>query len=123
MPQPEYIQERLQNLEDIDIKVCKMLHEASQIVFTFGELKRGNTTLKPQFESHVSTFYTDLETVHNSLRNEVKLLDENIGTRLLPITNVNKKAVGQDDEKLIEQIALLKKVLNDQSNDQKVVNL
>ncbi|CCD26911.1 Med11p NDAI_0J00190 [Naumovozyma dairenensis CBS 421] len=116
MPQPEYIQERLQQLESIDLTLCKMLQEASQVVFTFSELKRGNYQLKPQFQAHIQTFYSDLDSVNENLRNEIKHLDENIGTRLLPINNVNKKAIGLDDDKLLEQIELLKNVLNVDEN-------
>lgn len=46
------------------------------------------------------------------LRQEIKLLDENVGTRLLPI-NVNKKATGQDDDKMREQVAILKDILGE----------
>lgn len=112
--QPVYVQERLESLSEIDTKLCNLLKVASQVVFTFSELKQGNHDLKPQFEQHVRDFYSDLEGATTNLRREIKLLDENIGTRLLPI-NVNKKATGQDDDKMSEQVSLLRDVLNGQN--------
>ena len=109
--QPEYVKERLSALDEIDLKLCGMLQEASQVVHAFSEVKSGNDSARPLFTKHVEGFYTDLESATVRLRNEIKLLDDNIGTRLLPI-NVNKKALGQDDEKLHEQICLLKATLS-----------
>ncbi|CCE89544.1 Med11p TDEL_0A02120 [Torulaspora delbrueckii] len=110
--QPQYVQDRLESLAEVDNKLCSLLKTASQIVFTFSELKQGNHELKPQFEQHVKQFYTDLESSTVQLRQEIKLLDENVGTRLLPI-NVNKKATGQDDDKMREQVAILKDILGE----------
>lgn len=109
--QPDYVKERLAALDEIDMKLCGMLQEASQVVHAFSEVKSGNDTARPQFTKHVQGFYTDLEIATVRLRNEIKLLDDNTGTRLLPI-NVNKKALGQDDEKLHEQIDLLRATLS-----------
>lgn len=109
--QPQYVQDRLKSLAEVDNKVCGLLKTASQIVFTFNELKQGNSGLKPQFEQHVKDFYIDLEDATVQLRQEIKLLDDNVGTRLLPI-NVNKKATGQDDDKMKEQIDILKELLD-----------
>lgn len=109
--QPEYVQDRLKSLAEVDDKLCNLLKTASLVVFTFSELKQGNHDLKPQFEQHVKEFYSDLESATVQLRNEIKLLDDNIGTRLLPI-NVNKKATGQDDDKMREQLLILKELLN-----------
>lgn len=109
--QPDYVKERLSALDDIDLKLCSMLQQASHVVHSYSEVKSGNQVGRPQFEKYVSGFYTDLEEATVKLRNEIKLLDDNIGTRLLPI-NVNKKALGQDDEKLAEQISLLKSTLS-----------
>ncbi|QLQ78116.1 hypothetical protein HG537_0A03630 [Torulaspora globosa] len=108
--QPEYVQSRLNSLAEVDNKVCGLLKIASQIVFTFSELKKGNSDLRPQLEQHVKEFYTDLESAAVQLRQEIRLLDENVGSRLLPI-NVNKKATGQDDDKMVEQIAILRELL------------
>lgn len=110
MEQPQYVKERLESLAEIDNKLCSMLQEASQVVFTYNEVLHGNDTLKPQFQDHVSTFYSTLDTTTAQLKQEIQLLDENIGTRLLPI-NVNKKALGQDDDKLKEQMEALKEKL------------
>lgn len=109
--QPDYVKERLTALDEIDMKLCGMLQEASQVVHAFSEVKSGNDSARPQFTKHVQGFYTDLEIATVRLRNEIKLLDDNTGTRLLPI-NVNKKALGQDDEKLHEQIDLLRATLS-----------
>lgn len=109
--QPPYIQERLNSLAQIDERLCSLLQTASQVVFTYGELKHGNHGLKSQFEQHTREFYTTLESSTAELNQEIKLLDENVGTRLLPI-NVNKKALGQDDDKLKEQTELLKQLLD-----------
>ncbi|CCF55492.1 hypothetical protein KAFR_0A00540 [Kazachstania africana CBS 2517] len=114
--QPQYVRERLDSLECIDLKLCTMLKEASQVVFTFSEIKKGNVDLKRQFENHVKGFYNNLEEATIRLRNEIKLLDENTGTRLLPIS-VNKKNLGQDEEKLAEQVTLLANVLQDVKNE------
>lgn len=111
--QPPYIQERLDSLAKVDEQLCALLQTASQVVFTYGELKHGNHDLKPQFEQHTSEFYTILESATSQLKKEVRLLDENIGIRLLPI-NVSKKALGQDDDKLLEQTKLLKEILRSQ---------
>ena len=112
--QSDYVKERLQSLEDIDLKLCSVLQEASHVVYSFSEIKKGNNTLRPQFEKHVKGFYNDLQDVTIKLREEIKLLNDNIGIRLLPI-NVNKRAFGQDDEKLKEQINLLKQTLESNS--------
>lgn len=111
MAQPAYVQERLESLAEIDEKLVDVVHRASLTVSSLIELKRGNEEMKPQFEQHVREFYDDLEVATVRLRNEIKLLDENVGTRLLPI-QTNKRAVGQTDEKLTEQFALLRKYLD-----------
>lgn len=113
--QPPYIQERLDSLAKVDEQLCSLLQTASQVVFTYGELKHGNHDLKPQFEQHTSEFYTTLESATSQLKKEMRLLDENIAIRLLPI-NVSKKALGQDDDKLLEQTKLLKEILHSQSS-------
>ena len=59
--QPPYIQERLKSLNAIETQLCSMLQEASQVTFIFGELKRGNESVKPQFENHVKQFYERLD--------------------------------------------------------------
>lgn len=110
--QPQYVQDRLESLAEVDTKLCDLLKTASKVVSTFSELKQGNHELKPQFEQHVKQFYTDLESSTVQLRQEIKLLDDNVGTRLLPI-NVNKKATGQDDDKMKEQLAILKELLGE----------
>ncbi|KAM3163420.1 Mediator of RNA polymerase II transcription subunit 11 [Lachancea thermotolerans] len=102
MPQPEFIQERLESLNAIDNRLLSTLLHASQAVGTIEELKRGNENMKSQFENHIRSFYGSLEEATVALRREIRHLDENVGTRLLPI-NVNKKAVGQDNEKMREQ--------------------
>ncbi|GAV56306.1 hypothetical protein ZYGR_0BB00830 [Zygosaccharomyces rouxii] len=109
--QPPYVQERLDSLAQIDDRLCSLLQTASQVVFTYGELKHGNHDLKPQFEQHTREFYAALESSTTQLKQEIKLLDENVGARLLPI-NVSKKALGQDDDKLKEQTELLKHLLD-----------
>ncbi|CAL9730326.1 mediator of RNA polymerase II transcription subunit 11 [Monosporozyma unispora] len=109
--QSPYVQERLQALEVVDLKLCSILQEASQVVSTFSEIKKGNQQMKPQFNRHVSQLYTDLEFVSKELRQEIKYLDENMGKRLLPINNVNKKGIHQDDDKLKEQIEIMEHVL------------
>lgn len=109
--QPPYVRERLESLAQIDDQLCSLLQTASQVVFTYGELKHGNHALKPQFEQHTREFYTTLESSTTQLKQEIKILDDNVGTRLLPI-NVNKKALGQDDDKLKEQAELLKQILD-----------
>lgn len=117
--QPSYVQERLESLAEIDNRLCSLLKTASQIVSTLSELKRGNQDLKPQFEHHTKQFYTDLEASTVQLRKEIKLLDENVGTRLLPI-NVNKKAIGQDDDKMREQLAILRELLTDKDGSTEI---
>ncbi|SCV00447.1 LAMI_0G05116g1_1 [Lachancea mirantina] len=113
MPQPEYINERLEALNDIDKELVIILSNASQVIGTLAGLKSGNEAMKPQFESHVKAFYSSLERASVDLRREIKHLDDNIGTRLLPI-NLDKKATGQDDEKLQEQLELLERELKRQ---------
>lgn len=113
MQQSPYVQERLQSLEIIDLKLCSMLQEASQVVSTFTEIKKGNQQLNPQFNKHVGQMYAHLEYVSRELKQEIRLLDENMGKRLLPINNVNKKGMHQDDDKLKEQIALMEVLLKE----------
>ncbi|CCE64125.1 hypothetical protein TPHA_0G02870 [Tetrapisispora phaffii CBS 4417] len=108
--QSEYVQERLASLNKVDDKLCSLLKEVSQMVYTFSELKRGNETLKPNFNEHIKEFFDTLDSATSSLHKEIELLDENTGTRVLPI-NVNKKALGQDTEKMKEQMQLLKVLL------------
>lgn len=109
--QSEYVQERLNSLKDIDNTLCNMLQESSQIVSALIDLKKGNDEMKPQFEKHVDVFYKNLHDVQTSLKTEMQLLQTSIGDKLLPVNNVQKKATGQDDEKLMEQIDLLKRNL------------
>ena len=111
MPQPEFIQERLKSLDSIDNQLLSTLLHASQAVGTVEELKRGNDNMKPQFENHVKSFYSSLEQATVALRNEIRHLDENVGTRLLPIS-VNKKATDQDKDKIREQFELLERELS-----------
>ncbi|SCW00686.1 LAFE_0C09714g1_1 [Lachancea fermentati] len=110
MPQPKYVQERIESLNSIDRQLTSSLLHASQAVAALAELKRGEE-MKHQFEMHARNFYQGLEEATVSLRNEIKFLDDNVGTRLLPI-NVNKKASDQDDDKLREQLTLLEKELS-----------
>ncbi|SCV01620.1 LAME_0G17414g1_1 [Lachancea meyersii CBS 8951] len=112
MPQPEFIQERLKSLDSIDDLLLSTLLHASQAVGTMEELKRGNDNMKPQFENHTRSFYSSLEQATVALRHEIKHLDDSVGTRLLPI-NVNKKATGQDNDKLRDQFEVLGRELND----------
>lgn len=109
--QPEYVKERLEALQSIDEKLCALLQEAQQVVFTFAELKHGNTQLRPQFQQHVSKYYENLDQSTSALRNEIQLLEGNVGVRLLPIS-IGKKNLGQDDEKLREQVELLRNTMN-----------
>ncbi|KAH7596937.1 Mediator complex protein [Nakaseomyces glabratus] len=110
LEQPEYVKERLESLAEVDRQLCSMLQEASQVAFTYGEVLRGNAMMKPQFQEHVSAFYSTLDNASGKLKKEIELLDENVGNRLLPI-NVNKKALGQDDDRLKEQMETLKEFL------------
>ncbi|SCU90028.1 LANO_0D07316g1_1 [Lachancea nothofagi CBS 11611] len=114
MPQPEFIQERLKSLNTIDDLLLATLLHASQAVGTIEELKRGNENMKPQFENHARSFYNSLEEATVGLRREIKHLDENVGTRLLPI-NVNKRATGQDNDKIREQFDKLENELKESS--------
>ncbi|CAL9735298.1 mediator of RNA polymerase II transcription subunit 11 [Monosporozyma servazzii] len=109
--QSPYVQERLQALEIVDLKLCSIIQEASQVVSTFSEIKKGNDQMRPQFNRHVTQIYSALEYVNKELRQEIKYLDENMGKRLLPINNVNKKGIHQDDDKLKEQIDLMGRIL------------
>ncbi|CEP60960.1 Med11p LALA0_S02e03598g [Lachancea lanzarotensis] len=115
MPQPEFIQERLKSLDTIDDLLVSTLLHASQVVGTMEELKRGNDTMKTQFENHTRSFYSSLEHATVALRREIKHLDDNVGTRLLPI-NVNKKATGQDNDKLRDQFEVLERELRGHGN-------
>lgn len=109
--QSQYVQERLNSLDAIDNTLCNMLQESSQIVSALIDLKKGNSEMKPQFQKHVDMFYKNLNEVEKNLKSEMQLLQTSVGERLLPVNNVQKKATGQDDEKLLEQFELLKKNL------------
>lgn len=115
--QSPYVQERLQALEIVDLKLCSILQEASQVVSTYSEIKKGNQQLRPQFTRHVTQLYNDLGYVSKELRQEIKYLNENVGKRLLPINNVNKRAMHQDDDKLKEQIKILDQLLQNDINE------
>lgn len=115
--QSPYVQERLQALEIVDLKLCSILQEASQVVSTYSKIKKGNQQLRPQFARHVTQLYNDLGYVSKELRREIKYLNENVGKRLLPINNVNKKAIHQDDDKLKEQIKILDQLLKAHSDE------
>ncbi|QEU59367.1 Med11 [Kluyveromyces lactis] len=110
MSQPEYIRERLDSLAKIDKQLVDVLHRASLTVSSLIDLKKRNEESKPQFQQNAQEFYDDLESATVQLRKEIKLLDENVGTRLLPI-QTHKKATGQDNVKLEEQFKLLTKYL------------
>lgn len=114
MSQPEYVKERLDSLAKIDEQLVEVIHRATLTVSSLIELKKGNEELKPQFQQHVREFYEDLDSATAELRKEIKLLDDNIGVRLLPI-QTNKRAVGQDKVKLSEQFKLLESHLKDDS--------
>ncbi|AMD21795.1 HFL061Cp [Eremothecium sinecaudum] len=109
MPQPEFVKERLRALDKIDRDLSSILHYAQQSISTLMELKRG-LNLRPQFQQHVREYYKTLEGSTVALRNEIKLLDDAVGTQLLPI-NISKKAVGQDQEMMLEQFSKLEKHL------------
>lgn len=106
MPQPEHVQERLKSLENIDHTLVATLQHASLAVGSLADLKRGHEEARQQLKHHVLEFYTQLESATVQLRREIKLLDDNTGTTLLPVS-LTKKATGQDDDKLSEQFALL----------------
>ncbi|CCH59722.1 hypothetical protein TBLA_0B09070 [Henningerozyma blattae CBS 6284] len=110
--QPKNVQERLESLNAIDARLCAMTDRAAEVVTTFSELKRGNESLKPTFQQNIKNFYADLQEISRQLHEELRVLDENIGTTLLPIV-VKKKALGQDDDKLREQLSLLEEVLEE----------
>lgn len=112
MSQPQYVQERLESLAKIDEQLVDVLHRASLTVSTLIDLKKGQEELKPQFEQNAQEFHTDLESATCQLRREIKLLDENVGTRLLPI-QTHKRATGQDNVKLQEQFKLLEQLLTE----------
>lgn len=112
MSQPQYVQERLESLAKIDEQLVDVLHRASLTVSTLIDLKKGQEELKPQFEQNAQEFYTDLESATCQLRREIKMLDENVGTRLLPI-QTHKRATGQDNVKLQEQFKLLEQLLTE----------
>lgn len=115
--QPELVRERLESLNTIDSRLCAMIDGAASVVSTFSELKRGEgeqESLKTNFQKNVDNFYVGLREIHRQLSLELQILDDNVGTTLLPIV-VKKKAIGQDDDKLREQLQLLKELLNDKN--------
>lgn len=110
MPQPEFVKERLKSLDAIDKDLNSILKYAEQSISNLMDLKKGHN-LRPQFQEHVRDFYKNLERSTVSLRNEIKLLDDAMGTQLMPI-NISRKAVGQDDEMLLTQFDKLDKELS-----------
>ncbi|AAS52375.2 AEL309Wp [Eremothecium gossypii ATCC 10895] len=108
MPQPDSVKARLAALDRIDDELCAVLQHAQATIGALAELKRGHAALQPQLEQHVRDYYRTLEHSTVALRNEIRELDAAVGTQLLPV-NIGKRAVGQDQEKLSEQLAQMDK--------------
>ncbi|KAH3899709.1 Med11p SCDLUD_003994 [Saccharomycodes ludwigii] len=112
-----FFQQRLERLNKVDNNLVLTINDASKIIEALYELKQPQheqlkiDSLKKVFKEEIINYHTNLYNAVNILKSELKLLESNIGERLLPISLSSKRNIGQDDEKLEEQWDLLEKRL------------
>lgn len=78
----DFIETRLDALADIDNNVIQLLESIGSVLHTYSEPSRQNnnaTEMKETFENGVRDVYSLLSSVAISLRNEIKVMDDNIG--------------------------------------------
>ncbi|SGZ55469.1 CIC11C00000001155 [Sungouiella intermedia] len=118
MDTKDFIQQRLESLNNIDSKVVKLLDCISVLFDTYVEPSRQNDAenilVKDQFKREVNEVYGLLSTLAIELRKEVKIVDDNIGVydknedsvMILPI-NVDHKNTVLGKVKLEEELMKL----------------
>lgn len=118
MDTKDFIQQRLESLNNIDTKVVKLLDCISVLFDTYVEPSRQNDAenilVKDQFKREVNEVYGLLSTLAIELRKEVKIVDDNIGVydknedsvMILPI-NVDHKNTVLGKVKLEEELMKL----------------
>lgn len=118
MAQDDFIQTRLESLNNIDSRVVNLLDCISLLFDTYVEPSRRNEVdnlhIKDQFKQEVNEVYGLLSTLAIELRKEVKIMDDNIGVydknddsvMILPI-NVDHKNTVLGKAKLQEELTKL----------------
>lgn len=79
---PDFIQQRLDALHDIDERIVAVVDSMGEVFDTYMEPSRSEQNLQPtreRFQEHVRATYRSLSALAIGLRREVKLMDENIG--------------------------------------------
>lgn len=118
MDQDDFIQRRLESLNNIDSRVVSLLGCISLLFDTYVEPSRQNEVdslqIKDQFKPEVNEVYLLISTLAIELRKEVKIMDDNIGVydknddsvMILPI-NVDHKNTILGKVKLQEELTKL----------------
>ncbi|WPK24217.1 hypothetical protein PUMCH_001483 [Australozyma saopauloensis] len=77
---PDFIQTRLEALGLIDDDIVSLLENIGTVFETYSEpSRRENAEIKEKFENGVKDVYSSLSSIAIGLRNEIKIMDENIG--------------------------------------------
>lgn len=78
----DFIQTRLDALDEIDDTIVQLLENIGTVFHTYSEPGRCDqpVDIKEAFESGVRDVYASLRSVATKLRNEIKIMDENIGS-------------------------------------------
>lgn len=115
----DFIETRLDALADIDNNVVQLLESIGTVLHTYSEPSRQNSDaaeMKGTFEKGVRDTYSLLSSIAISLRNEIKVMDENIGVfdrnedlvMILPIS-VEQKNTKLGVQKQKQELEKLKK--------------
>ncbi|KAL6947231.1 hypothetical protein ACO0QE_002110 [Hanseniaspora vineae] len=112
MPLSPYVQERINNLNSIDLKLVSTLDNASKIVESLIELKDPAIVLSPEeTDTKKHVFQKNVVEFHQNLHTSVTQLIEEIKLYKVPVNISVKKNIGQDDEKLDAAWKALKDVM------------
>lgn len=119
MSEKDFIQTRLEKLQEIDDNIIQLLDNIGGVFETYSEPSRqssdGPKDIKLTFEEGVKNVYTSLSSIAINLRHEIKIMDDNIGVydknddlmMILPIT-VEQKNTTLGSKKLQGEINKMK---------------
>lgn len=119
MPERDFIQSRLETLDEIDDNVVKLLDNIETVFDIYSEPSKQDcqqpSDIKETLESGVRDVYSSLSSIAIGLRNEIKIMDENIGVfdrnedlvMILPIS-VEQKSTTLGKKKLREEVEKLR---------------
>ena len=112
MPLSPFVQDRINNLNGIDLKLVTALDNASKMMESLIELKDPAIVLSPdETDTKKQVFQKSVLEFHQNLHTSVTQLIDEIKLYKVPVNISVKKNVGQDDEKLNAAWKALKDVV------------